>query len=439
MQVTVADAGTLRKQITIVYDQDEVAAREDQLLGRYAQGANMKGFRKGKTPKALLKKRWGEAVTNEAREALLQEAMRSAFEEHGLQPIGPFANDELDTEGGLKQVTSFDIRPEVSLPDASSLSVSVEEAVASDEEIQEELDALANRSGEHVDLGDDTELAKDDVVKLTGKIASGEETVREVHDLNHIVGAYPLFGKEPAEVSELVATLKVGGTLAFDTTLPENFKPEEWAGKDAKVEVTIQSAQRMQPAELDDEFAKKLGAESLDELKERITGFIAQRKEDAVHSKQVDELTEALIGATSFELPPALFEAVVKDNLDAAVNQAKQESAEADEAAVRSEKEAEVTERVEKDIRRLLILDAIADAENVQATQEDLQQQIAMAAYQTGQKPEDLAKNLQESGRLMEVANDIRQHKALELMLQKVLEANGAGETEAAEEAAAAD
>ena len=419
MQVVVDDAGKLRKRVTLTIAADELAGRENQLLDRYAGQVNLRGFRKGKAPKAVVRQRFGDAVTQEAQEAMLREAFQQALSDNELQPVGPLAPEEPSTDDGLVQVIEFDIAPTIDLPEPTSIAIESGESDASDEEVQEEIDNLCQRMGQQQDLGDDDTIVADDILTLTGSITAGEETVRDVHDLHHIVGATPLFGTEPEAVIAACADKSVGSQLELTTTLPDNFRPEEWVNKEATVSVTIQKAQRQAPAELNDELAKRIGAEDVDALRTRISEGISARKADQQRGEQIESLVEKLIEGTSFDLPEKLVESLIEQNIESSIEQRKQADAEAD--VNEDEVREEVTGEVDRGLRRQLLMDAIAKEYNVQATQQDINQQIAMAAYQSGRKPEDIAKQLQESGRLMEVANDIRQHKALELFLSKAL------------------
>ena len=178
MQVTVEDAGALRKQITISYDATEVRQREDSMLTRYSSQAKMNGFRNGKAPLSLLRKRYGAAGKAEASENLLNEGFRKAISDHKLEPIGPLNTDERQENDGLKLLISFDVRPEITLPEASSIDLPQEDTSASNDEIQQELDNLAARSGEHEDITEGEGLVAEDIVTLSGKIMAGDETVR---------------------------------------------------------------------------------------------------------------------------------------------------------------------------------------------------------------------------------------------------------------------
>ncbi len=424
MEVSVADAGPLRKTVTIIYTKDEIEAREADKIAQYSSQLNLKGFRKGKTPKGLVKKRYGKAIQNEIADELIQSGMRQAMQENELDPIGPFADEDRSIDNGLTYKTSFDIKPSFELPEPESIEVTKEETEVTDEELQEELDGFAKRGGDHQELTADDKLAKDDSITLSGKITSGDETVREIHDLNHLLGGYPLFGKEPDEIVELAEKISVGEALEFDTTLPERFKPEEWAEKEANISVTVQSATRMQPATIDDEFAKRMGVENLEELNDRVRQSIEQRKQQSVRQKQVEEMTDALIEATDFELPENLFNGMLDENIQGA-EQAKEQN----ENAPDVDKD-EITKNTEKFLRRHLIIDAIISKYNIQAQRQDLDQQLMMAAFQSGRKVEDIEKEITQNGQINQILHEIVEAKAIEFMLSKIL-----GEDEAAAEA----
>ena len=188
MDIAIADAGTLRKQLTLTCPAADVNARADRTLGQYGQQANVKGFRNGKTPKAVLRKRLGAAARADAIEKMIDEGVRKGLQDNDLKPIGPFNTDEHSSDDDIKHVVSFDVRPEFDLPEPSSIELTDQDTAVSDEEKQEELDALARRSGETAPVTEG-QLQKDDTITITGSIKSGDETVRDIHDLNHLVGA----------------------------------------------------------------------------------------------------------------------------------------------------------------------------------------------------------------------------------------------------------
>lgn len=414
MDISVIDAGPLRKTLTISYSSDELAACEQQKIDKYSSQMNTKGFRKGKTPKSLVKKRYGKAITDESAEELVQKAMRQAMDEKSLKPIGPMS-DEMKIENGISYTSTFDVKPEFELPDFGSFELTSEAEPIDDDAVDKEIATFAERSGEQAELAADDCLQKDDNVTFSGKITAGEETVRDIHDLNHLIGGYPLFGKAPEEVLKLTAQTKVGDVLEFDTTLPERFKPEEWADKEAQVSVTVQSATRLTPATVDDEFAKRMGVDSVDELRGRIRDSIDQRQQSELRQKQTEELIDAVIAAAEFDLPETLFKNMIEESVQTA-EAAKERNENAPD--VDNEK---ITQDTEKMLRRHIIIDGVIEKNNIQAQRSDLDSQLMMAAWQSGRKAEDIEKELHESGQINQVLQEIVEGKAVEFMLNAAL------------------
>jgi trigger factor len=415
MQVQVADAGTLAKRVTISYTAAEVAERKAKLLKSLAGEVKMEGFRPGKAPKAVLEKRYGAAAQAQAEEALADEGVNSALKEHKLRPFGQIANEGIERKAGLSLTVAFETYPVVAIPDAKSLKVEAGDATVTDAEVDEFAGSIAKRLGEMSPLAADELVIEDDSVTLDGSLTVDGAEVRKLAQFNHLVGGYPLFGKQPKDVIAAFANAKVGSKIEFDTVLPANFTPAEQAGKTAHLAVTIASANRMRAAALDDALAQKVGAKDLAGLKETLKQRIASRKQGEVRGKQLEQLSAALLEKITVELPPkALAAAIARAEADA---EAKAKEKNEDVAKAKAEAKA----NIEKAFKRHVIMVALGDHLDVQLTDDDFREQIMMAAQQTGRKPQDIADQLQKSGQGAQVAMEIREAKAMEQYLDQVL------------------
>ena len=418
MQVTVVDAGTLRKQVTITYTKDEVNVRRAQVLKQLAGEVKLNGFRPGKGSLALLEKRYGTAATSHTEERLADEAFNQAIKEKALQPVGPMKSESVKRENGFELVISFEVKPTIALPEAKAFSVAPVAVAVSESDLAEQLNTLARRAGTLSALADGETVQEDDSITVSGAVSVGGAEARKLHDFNHLVGGYPFFGKAPADVVTALKGKKAGDQVTFTTTLPASFTPAEHAGKEASVNVTIQVAQRLRAAALDDEFAKKIGAESLEKLKDVLKARMTAGKEGEARGKQINELTEQLLAKVEVQLPPEVLAASVKDAQEAAAKRAEAQGTKGDEL---EKAKADAAAEATKGLKRFLILDALATKLGVEVTNEDMSDQIRMAAAQTGRNPEDIAKQLRESGRGNQVAMEIREAKAVETLLDQLL------------------
>lgn len=418
MQATLADAGPLRKQLTVSFTPEEVAVRREKVLKTLAAQVKLDGFRPGKSSKAVVEKRFAQAADQKAHEELADEGLNQALKEHQLKPIGPLSSDEIKRENGLTVVCSFDVKPAFALPEATALAIPHDEIAVGDQDVADALANLCRRAGTLGALGADETVAEDDSITLSGTVVVAGAEVRKLHDFHHLVGGYSLLGKQPQDVIGLFQGRTVGAEVRFTTTLPTSFSPPEAAGKEAEVAVAIQAAERQRPAAADDELAKRLGLESLAALKQRLLDQLKAAREQERHQRQIAALTDQLLAKTTLELPPRLCESVLKRNLETEMTEAATKGKTAEEL---DQLRAEVRANTEKGLKRFLILDALAEHFRVEVTREDVEGQIQMAAARSGRKPDEIANQLVKSGQVNQVAQEIREAKALEYLLAKVL------------------
>ena len=416
MQFTLADAGTLRKQLTLTYTQSEVAARRSSVLREFSGEVRLNGFRKGKTSNAVLEKRFGGAAAERTEELLVQEGLRKAFSENKVEPVGPMENESIDRADGLRLVLSFEIKPAIVLPDPKSLGIVDEAITVPDADIEAAVVTISRRGGTMGPLAADETVIADDSITISGAVSAGGAEVRKLHDHHHLVGGSQFFGKPDAEMVAALAGKKVGDTVAFDTTLPKNFSPAEHADKAAQVSFTIVAAERLRAATADDAFAQRMGFPAMAQMRDALRTRMTDMKTGELRQKQVKQLTDALLEKTSVEIPPKLLEKALADA---------DKSAEADVAAGKAT-DAEAAkktarENVTRALKRTMILDAIASSRNVGVTRQDLAEQIQLAAQQTGRKPEDIAAQLQKSRQGDQVIAEIREAKAVETFLDEAL------------------
>lgn len=432
MQVDVIEEGTLARKLTVTYTADEVQQRRQTVLRRLSQEVKMPGFRPGRSAVAVVEKRFGAEATRTAEEELAGEGLNQTLRDRKLRPIGPIANPTVERGAGLKLVFAFEIHPPIELPEPTSIAISREKPQVADQEVEDLLNGMARRAGELSELPAGTTLQADDAITISGKVEVDGAEVRAFHDFQHLIGGYPLFGKAPADVIELLKPHGVGAQVSFDTVLPESFKPEAQAGKAAKVAFTVQQAKRLKPAPLDDAFAKRVGLESVEKLRTAARGQLAMQRESQLHQRQLDELMETLIKQLRFEVPPKLLQRMTDAVREDLVRRAETETpgdaaAAADPEKAKAEAAEKAPAQAEETLRRAIILDAIATRYDVRVTREDMEHQLRMAASRSGRSVDEIVKRLQESGKIEQVAEEIRQAKALETLLDLALGGTGAG------------
>ncbi|MCH2251220.1 MAG: trigger factor [Cognatishimia sp.] len=312
MQVTETLNEGLKRGYTITLTADELDAKVNEKLAEAQPDVEMKGFRKGKVPMALLKKQFGQRVLGEAMQESIDGAMSNHFEESGdrpaLQPKIEMQNGEEWKEGDDVVVDmSYEALPEI--PEVDLKSIELEKLVVKpeDADVEEALGKLAEtaqnfksrRKGSKAKDGD--QVVMDFVGKIDGEAFDGGAG----EDFPLVLGS----GQFIPGFEEQLVGVKAEEEKDVTVSFPEEYQAEHLAGKEAVFSCTIKEVKEPVAAELDDDLAKQFGAEDLNALKEQITERLVAEYAGAARQVQKRALLDALDKVVSFDLPPSLVEA----------------------------------------------------------------------------------------------------------------------------------
>jgi trigger factor len=426
---TVEQLSPTRVRINVEVPFAELKSDFDKAYKALAQQIRLPGFRPGKAPARLLEARVGrgavlEQVVNDALPSRYSEAVTSA----GVKAIGQPEIEVTKIEDGelLEFTAEVDVRPEIELPDFSSINVEVDPIEITDEAIEEQLLSLRQRFGTLT--GVDRAVEDGDFVSIDLSATVDGENVAEAtaSGLSHEVGS----GQLIEGLDEAIIGLKAGESKDFTSTLVAG----EYAGKEAVVTVTVQTVkERELPAE-DDEFAQLASEfDTLEELKADLRERVARVRKVEQAGQIRDKVLEQLLETVEVPLP----EAVVKAEVDAALHDAVH-GLDHDEEALnklleeqgssREEFDKDAQEAAERSVKTQLLLDSIADAGNVTVGQDELTERILFQAQRYGMAPEQFIQQIQQANQLGAVFADVRRGKAL----ASVVESAGVKDTSGA-------
>jgi trigger factor len=376
------------------------------------------GFRKGKVPRQIIDSRVGPGyVREEALKEALPDFYREAMEAEELEPIAPPDIQVLEFEAGAPIIfeATVDIRPEVTVPDFGSIEVEAPPAEVSDEDIDEQLERLRDRFAELETIG--REARPGDYVVIDVKAYVHDQLVEgsSTPDLLYEVGSY----SGPPKLDDELEGERPGAILKFTGTPADS-------DQEMSFTVLLKEVKAKILPTLDDEFAKTVGEfDSLAALREDLRSRLAPVKRNAVEEEIRGRVLEALVTASDLAPPERLVEAEFDhrlEHLEQDVTRAGMtvasfaEKSQTTELELRSEVRAGVT----RSIKAELLLEQVAREANIEVTQEDIGGEVAAASVRTGTAPEELAKQLMDSGRLSSLAADIMRRKALEHVVAKV-------------------
>ncbi len=419
MQVNIADAGHLRKKLTLSYSSEEVHSRRSAVLRKLGGEVKMQGFRPGKASVSVVEKRFGATATSQAEEQLLDEGMRQALKDHKLQPVGQIQHEALDRAKGLTLELSFDVKPGIVLPAPTEVGIAPKPIAIPDAQVDERLRMLQRRIGGTSALADTETIGAEDTITLDGtlSVAEGGAVVRELKGFQHLVGEIPLFGVPPEAVVAALKDQKAGASIALDAIVPQSAADQALRGKPAKLVATVASASRLRPATLE-ALAQRMNLSGPEAVRTSIVSQLTQQQEAQQRQELMASLMDKLLETVQVDVPAKLLEEATASAVEAASKRATTEGKQgADlEAATASAKADTV-----KAVKRFLIVDSIIESRQVGVTRDDINDQIRMAAMHSGRPPEEVAKRLRESGQINQVLREIREAKALEIFLDEVL------------------
>ncbi|MCM3021919.1 trigger factor [Heyndrickxia ginsengihumi] len=408
--------------LTVEVDAETVEKGLDAAFKKVVKQVNVPGFRKGKMPRAFFEKRFGaEALYQDALDIILPDAYAKAVEETGIEPVDTPNVDVEQMEKGKALIfkATVTVKPEVKLGEYKGLEVEKVDTTVTDKDVENELKSLQERYAELV-------------VKEDGKAENGDTVVIDfegfVDGEAFEGGAAENYSLELGSNSfipgfeEQLVGVATGEEKEVEVTFPEEYHAAELAGKPATFKVKVHEIKTKQLPELDDEFAKDADdeVETLAELKEKIKKDLTHSKEHAAEHALEDAVVAKAAENAEMDIPEAMINTEVnrmlqefEQNLGAqGLNlELYYQFSGQDEAALR----AQMKEDAEKRVRFNLTLEAIANAENLEASDEDVEKELARMSELYNMKVEDIKKAL---GSLEGIKGDLKIRKAIEFLVE---------------------
>jgi trigger factor len=394
-----------------------------------ASQVNIPGFRKGKVPSQVIDQRVGRgAVLQEAIEEAIPQQIFAAVREHEVKLLGRPSVDNLEFEDGqpLKFTAEVDVRPELTLPDLTTISVEVDPLAIADTEIDEQLDALRQRFATLKTV--ERAAAQGDYVQLDlAATVDGEEVEGgSASNISHELGS----GQLLPGLDEAVVGLAAGE----DTTFVSQLVGGDFAGRDSDVTVTVRTVKEKELPALDDDFAQLASEfDTLEELRgdlnERITRVKRVEQLYAARDKALAELVKL----ADVPAPEGVVAEEVEQRKQAMAEQLERMGASlADYLAAEDKTEeqidSELTDAASEGVRIQLVLDTLAEAEEVEVSDDEFGHEIVHRAQRAGMPPQQYYDQLVQAGAAAAVYGDVRRGKALTLVMERVTMTDTNGE-----------
>ena len=410
MKTDVETLSPTRVRLSVEIPFDELRPSVDSAYKKIAAQITIPGFRKGKVPAQIIDQRVGRgAVLDEAVNEALPKAYTDAVTENDIKVLGQPDVEVGDFADGrpLTFTAEVDVRPQIELPDFASLDVTVDAAEVSDDDIDAELEQLRQRFAtlKPVERG----AQKGDLLSLSLASTKDGEAVESLSasGLTYEIGSESLL----PGLDDAVTGLSEGEEAQFTVT-PETGDLE---GQEVDVKVTVASVRERELPELDDAFAELVSEfDTLDELR----GTIREELEPRAKVQQLmaarDAVLAALIEAVDVPLPEGVVASAVADHFH--------------DGHGDDDHKGEFEEQVRESLTRDLVLDTLADRDDVEVTQAEITEFLVRQAPQYGMTPDQFAQAVAQAGQVSAIVGDVRRSKALAAVLEQATVRDSAGE-----------
>ena len=416
-------AATTKHELEIEIPADEVAREKDTLIQKYQKLAHIPGFRRGHVPASIIRQRFAADIQNDVIDALVPKYFRKETERLGLIPISQPRVTDLHAHDGeaVHFKASFEVMPEIKVEGYKELRADHPEINVTDQEVEDALKSLQEQKatfspveGRTIADGDYAQVSLDGVPKQE------EPETKPVHMDEVLV---EIGGKNTMpEFTENLRGANAGDERSFDVNYPEDFSDERLRGKTFAYKVKVLAIKLKSLPELNEDFAKELGEfTNLDDVRKRIREGMEHERRHEAERESKDKLLSELVRRNDFEVPEALVDRQIDVRLDRGLRALASQGMRSEDMKKLDFGRLRAGQRDQalQEVKASLLLEKIADEEQINVGDDEIDREIEALAKQTNQAPNAIRARLTRDGALDRIRNRIRNEKALDFLYRQ--------------------
>ena len=399
LEISVEEREHWRRNMQVTVPADVVRQEEARAAGRLASRARLKGFRKGRVPRRVIESRFGGSLRQEALDNLVGEAYRKALALKQLRPIseGEIQNIKYEPEEDLVFSIAFDIHPEIEISRLGGFAVERPVTEVTNEHVDKVLTRIREQNGAWKPM-EEGSPADGNLVSVSIRRLDSDES-DEGREYEFILGQ----GDALPDIEAAIKSLEPDGKGEFDISFPDDFTDEDRRGDVERIELTFLGRKELELPELGDDLAKQAGEfETLDDLKASVRDDLEKEAGNQAEAVLRGRLLDLLVEANPFDVPVSM----VDRYIDGIVGE--EPKLEPDQL---QDVQDSIRPEAEKAVKRILVLDRIAETQALAATDEEIDSRVAQIAEVNNSTPENIYANLQKSGRLETLKRELTEQK----------------------------
>jgi trigger factor len=427
----------LMREIEVEVPADEVSKTYKTVTKRYQKLARIPGFRAGKVPESLVRSKFAKELRQEVLEALVSDRFRQELEARKLRPVSePQLLDLQLTDGSpLRFKAAFEVMPEFDVTGYETVKVEKPSVALTDEEFDAELSHVMDSQATVEPVEEDRALVEGDwaEIQFRGDIKPLAQTVTEEGVASTEPTPEPITGEDvlieiggkntlPA-FNEALRGAKVGQEMTFEVAYPSDFGDRRLAGQMVSYDVTVKAIKKKNYPERDAELAKQLGGnETWEEFETQLRERVAHRKRESLESQAKNKMLDELVSRYQFPVPESFVQQRVDARLERGLRALAQQGMKPEDMRKLDFGRLRAAQRqeAEREVRASLVVDRIADAENVVVSDGDVDNEVLMLSIQTREPYETLRERLTKDGGLARLREELRREKTSNVLYEKL-------------------
>ncbi len=407
LQVDLEEGERWRRTLNVTVPADLVELERSNITKKLAARIKLPGFRKGHVPKGVLENRYGATLKQETLDAVIGDAFKEALAQQSVHPIseGEVQNVRFEPDQDLTFSISFDVQPEFEISRMGGFTVERPQIVVDDDRVDQVVQRLREQNSSWIPA-DEGRPEPGNVVSVEIERLE-KDSAGDAQPYEFILGQ----GEAIPDIEEAILALEVGSAGDFIVRFPDDFANEDQRGEEQHLRIKLTGRRVRDLPEADDAFAGSLGEfESLADLKGKLRGDLEKEAKDQEEGAIRGQLLDFVVDANPFSVPQSMVERYMASILGNANELPPEKLAEM------KEKLAPETERA---VKRILVIDRIADGQNLRATEAELDERIEAIAERAGQTPSQVYGNLQRSERMETLEREITETKVFDFLKEQ--------------------
>jgi trigger factor len=414
LTVEIVELSSCKRDLQAEVPVQEVDQEVDRIARDYSRNVKVPGFRPGKVPLNIIRQRFGSDLLKEATQKIIERCWKDAITERNIIPLAEPVIKEMDSKPGvpLKFTLSFEILPALEVKDYKGVPVTMPSSEVTEDSLNQAIESLRERHAQFVPVDGEARDGLYLTLTVDGQFEGADKTTRE-DDITLVVG-HP---QTNVDFSTNLRGAKAGETRTFEVSYPDDYHRKQFAGKKVRYTVLVKDIKEKQLAELNDDFAKDIGSESVEALRNKVRDEMVTQAKQSAEKKAREALLDSIVQRQTVEVP----ECMVQDELEAQAhriaNNLAYQGIDINQTAIDWKKVFEEERpRAEQSVRRALFLDAIARQENIEVTAAEVDSELEKIAEGTGKPAAALRAQLEKEERIHSFEQHLRQNKALDFI-----------------------